>query len=125
MRALKLLLVLASGCGTGALYPPRPPALPGDAIVDPTPARIVVHATVTTAALRDAIDQNVPARGAGSFQVLGATARYIWDRVSTAISYQQNQIVVQSQVAARVMLPIGGEQRFPLTLRITAEPVVS
>jgi Domain of unknown function (DUF4403) len=125
MRAHRLLVLFAFGCGTGALYPARPPATPGEALAEPSPSRIVVHATVTTAALRDAIDQNVPARGAGTFQVLGATARYIWDRLSTAISYQQGHIQVQSQVGARVMLPIGGEQRFPLTLRIIAEPVVS
>src|SRR5258706_10784376 len=125
MRAHRLLVLFAFGCGTGALYPARPPAVPGEAIAEPSPSRIVVHATVTTAALRDAIDQNVPKRGVGTFQVLGATGRYIWDRLSTAISYQQGHITVQSQVGARVMLPIGGEQRFPLMLKITAEPVVS
>ncbi len=118
-------MVVAGGCGTGALYPPRPPAVPGAALADPAPTRVVLHATVTTTALQAQLDDNVPKTGAGEFQIMGATARYLWNRVTLGVSYATGRIVVQSQVVARVKLPIGGEAIFPINLKITAEPVVS
>jgi hypothetical protein len=125
MRPVLLVLVMSAlGCGTGALYPSRPPATPGDAIADPTPSRIVLHATVSTAALKDALDQNIPKVGAGTFPLLGTQRKYLWQRVSVAVSYLQGRISVQAQVIARVQLPVG-EAMFPINLKILAEPVVS
>src|SRR5260370_17782633 len=93
-----LLGVTTLGCGTGPLYPSRPPATPGDAIADPTPSRIVVHATVTTAALKDALDQNIPSVGAGTFPLLGSPRKYLCQPGSIAGSYLQGPITLQSPV---------------------------
>jgi hypothetical protein len=127
MRHLVAFVVLgAVGCGSGltALYPPRPPASPGDAVAEPAPARVVVHATVSTAALRKALDEQIPQKGAGTFPLLGSDRRYLWQRVSLAVSYLQGRIGVQAQVFARVDLPLG-ETQFPIELKILAEPVVT
>ncbi len=127
MRQILVWVVLgAAGCGSGlsALYPSRPPATPGQALADPAPSRVVVHATVSTAALRKALDEQIPKNGAGSFPLLGSERRYLWQRVSLAVSYLQGRIGVQAQVFARVDLPLG-ETQFPIELKILAEPVVT
>ena len=129
MRPIQLLAVgcwlsALCSCGTGPLYPARPVATPGDAIADPSPARIVVHATVSTETLQKQLDASVPKVGAGTFQLLGGERKYIWQRVSLAVSYLQGRIGVQSQILARVQLPVG-EARTTLNLKILAEPVVS
>lgn len=126
MRTLLLSCLLGVGCGSGlsALYPPRPPATPGAAIADPAPSRVVVHATVSNTALQKALDGAVPKTGAGTFPLLGSDRRYVWNRVSLAVSFLQGRIGVQARVMARVETPIG-EQMFPLDLKILAEPVVT
>jgi hypothetical protein len=121
------LLLAATSCGgsLNALYPPRPPATPGEAIADPAPSRVVVHATVTTAALRQALDLQIPSVGAGTFPLLGADRKYLWNRLSLAVSYLQGRIGVQAQVLARVQLPMGGEVQLPIDLKVLTEPVIS
>src|SRR6478736_3679333 len=109
MRTRLLALVLLStSCGGAlpALYPPRPPAVPGAAIADPSPSRVVVHACVSTTALRQALDAQIPQSGAGSFPLLGADRRYVWNRLALAVSYLQGRIGVQAQVMARVQVPM-------------------
>src|SRR4051812_11269940 len=123
-RLLALILLTTSACGSGltALYPPRPPATPGPAVADPPPSRVVVHATVSSTALRRALDEQIPSSGAGTFPLLGSERRYVWQRVSLAVSYLQGRIGLQVQVLARVQLPVGGEVSFPIDLKVLAEP---
>jgi hypothetical protein len=125
-RFLALVLLTAS-CGGAlpALYPPRPPAVPGEAVADPAPSRVVVHASVSTAALRQALDAQVPHMGAGTFPLLGTDRKYVWNRLTLAVSYLQGRIGVQSQVMARVQVPMAGEVQLPIDLKILAEPVIS
>src|SRR5207237_7235060 len=55
-----LTLGLLCGCGgLQALYPARPAATAGTAIADPSPSRVVVHATLSSAALRRALDEQI------------------------------------------------------------------
>jgi hypothetical protein len=127
MRLLILTVVLGCGACAGelkALYPPRPPATPGQAFADPAPSRVVVHATVSSAALRQALDMQIPSTGAGTFPLLGSDRRYVWQRLSLAVSYLQGRIGVQAQVMARVETPLG-EVQLPINLKILAEPVVT
>jgi hypothetical protein len=115
-----------SGCGDGlqAVYPPRPPATPGLPIAEPTPSRVVVHATVSAAALKKALDEQVPSTGAGTFPLLGGERKYSWQRVSTAVSFSRGRIALQAQVLAKVSLPLT-ELSFPIELKVHAEPVVA
>lgn len=127
MRALVLAAAVALCACSGelkAVYPPRPPQVPGPALADPSPSRVVVHATVTSAALRQALDAQIPHTGAGTFPLLGSERRYLWNRLSLAVSYLQGRIGVQAQVLARVDLPVG-EVQLPIDLKILAEPVVT
>src|SRR6478609_3421294 len=107
MRIPLLPLLLAASCSGGltAVYPPRPPSAPGEAVADPSPSRVVVHASVSTSALRQALDAQIPQSGAGTFPLLGADRRYVWNRLTLAVSYLQGRIGVQSQVMARVQVP--------------------
>jgi len=128
MRRLSVagLVLAAASCGGGlnAVYPPRPPSTPGEAVADPAPSRVVVHATVTTAALRQALDAQIPQTGAGTFPLLGSERKYVWNRLSLAVSYLQGRIGVQAQVMARLQTPIG-EQQLPIDLKVLTEPVIS
>ena len=70
--ALFALLVTVSGCAGGqALYPARPPASPGVALAELAPSRVVLHATITSAGLKRALDQNIPLSGAGTAKRVG------------------------------------------------------
>lgn len=120
-----ILLALLCGCGgLQALYPPRPPATPGAAVADPTPSRVVVHATLSSTALRRALDEQIPDKGTGSFTLLGSERRYLWQRTSLAVSYLQGRIGVQAQVLARIDMPVA-EVQLPINLKVLAEPIVT
>ena len=119
-----VLACAACAGGLTALYPSRPPAVPGPPIADPAPARVVVHATVSSTALRKALDEQLPRSGDGTFSLLGSTRKYDWQRVSTAVSYLQGRIGVQAQIMAHVDLPLATAQ-VTIDLKILAEPVVT
>src|SRR5262245_65719689 len=85
-----VLGALSAACSQfGAVYPPRPPASPGLPVADPTPSRIVAHVSVTSAALRIAVDEAVPKTGDGTFFLLKSQRRYRWDRDPVEIGFQQ------------------------------------
>lgn len=127
MHRLSLVAALAlTSCAGGltALYPPRPPAVPGQPVADPTPSRVVVHATVSEAALRQALDELLPRTDSGTFSLLGSTRDYTWQRVSTTVGFQQGRIDVQARIQADVDLPLT-TARVSIDLKILTEPVVT
>jgi hypothetical protein len=118
------LFSLVAGCGaTTALYPPRPPATPGAALVDPEPSRVVVHATVSRQALGRALDDAIPSTGAGTFTLLGSERRYLWRRHPVDVSFTQGRIRIRAAVTATV--DVGTLLELPLSLMVLGEPVVS
>lgn len=123
--AVFALLVLAA-CGTrfGAVYPPRPPSTPGAPIADPTPARLVAHVNVTSAALKGALDDSVPKTGDGTFRLLASDRKYRWDREPIALSFSQGRLVLDTRVNATVELPLTSTTT-SMDLRVFAEPVVN
>jgi hypothetical protein len=122
---LVAFLALAAGCGSATpLYPSRPAATPGEPIADPTPSRVVLHATVTSAALTRALEESVPRTGEGTFPLLGSDRKYTWKRGAIALRFQQGRIGLELHVDANVDLPVSSID-VPLELSILAEPVVS
>jgi hypothetical protein len=127
MRALTLLALLGLvGCGDGlsAVYPPRPPTTPGPPIADPAPSRIVIHTSISGRGLAQALNQQIPQTGSGSFPLLGSDRKYQWQRTSLVVSFASGKLQIQAQVMAKVSLPIA-DANLPINLRIAAEPVVS
>lgn len=124
-RALSVLVALVTACSRfGPVYPSRPDPSAGPPIADPEPARVVAHVVVTSAALRDALDDAAPRSGEGTFPMLGSDRHYGWDRGPFEVSFSQGRVVVKTRVHATVALPIKSLQ-VPLDLRIEAEPIVS
>ncbi len=131
MRLPKLLVpwltlapLLASCVGGGALYPPRPPSVPGEAIADPAPSRVVMHATITSAGLKKALEENMPGAGEGTFPLLGKERRYTWKRGPMALKFDRGRISLQLHVDANADMPVGSLD-LPLDFQIAAEPVIS
>ena len=121
-----VVIVGAAGCagGTQAVYPARPPAVPGLAVADPAPSRVVVHATVTSVGLKQALDQQIPKNGSGVFHAVGSDHRYLWSRKPVDIAFAQGRISVKAHVEATVEA-LGTTMDVPLDLEIGAEPVIS
>jgi hypothetical protein len=126
MKWSLLCAFLVAGCGgaTQAVYPPRPPAVPGLAVADPAPSRVVVHATVTALALKLALDQQLPRNGSGVFHAVGSDHHYLWSRKPVEVAFAQGRINVRAHVDGTVEA-LGTTMDFPLDLDIAAEPVVS
>ena len=120
-----LVVVLAAGCG-GALtplYPARPAAVPSVALAEPDPARVVVHTTVSSLALGQALDAAIPALGAGTFPLLGSQRRYVWKRQPMQVTFTQGRVKVTANVLATV--DVGTLLELPISLTILGEPVIS
>ncbi len=122
--------IAAVGCasvvpgGLDAVYPARPPATPSAPIADPTPSRVVLHATVKGAALSAALEKALPAAGEGTFPLLGSTRRFTWRRDPASIRFVQGRIAVDMHVVAVADMPIGSLD-LPLDFHIVAEPVIN
>lgn len=118
-------VAFAAGCGAGEpIYPARPPATPGAPIADPTPSRVVLHATITSKALGQALEENVPRAGSGTFPMLGSERTFTWKRGDVGLRFQQGRIGIDITVDANADMPIGSLD-IPLKFSILAEPVVS
>lgn len=116
---------LAAGCaGGGALYPSRPPETPGEAIADPTPAKVVMHLTVTSAGLRGAIEENLPQTGEGTFPLLGSERKFTWKRSPAGLRFNQGRISLDLHVDAVADMPVS-TLNIGLDFKILAEPVLT
>jgi hypothetical protein len=116
---------LFAGCsGFDAVYPPRPPAEPGEAIADPAPSRVVLHATVTAEALKKAINESLPETGDGTFPMLGKQRRFTWKRDAVSIKFNQGRVELSLHVLANADMPVSSLD-IPLDFQIKAEPVVT
>lgn len=125
--ALLLAALLASGCVGGALtpvYPPRPPATPGEPIADPAPSRIVLHTTITGPALTAALEEALPKTGEGTFAFVGGDRRYTYARSPAAVRFGQGRVTIEMHVDANLDMPVSSLD-VGLDFQISAEPVVS
>ena len=106
------------------VYPPRPPATPGEPIADPTPSRVVVHATITGAGLRRALETKLPASGDGTVPLMGKERKFSWRRDPLALRFDRGRIGLDVHLVATLELPVS-RMEFPLDFRVLAEPVVT
>src|SRR4051812_37676684 len=91
-----LLSCLLTGSCTrfGAVYPSRPAPQPGVPAADPVPSRVVAHVAITSAALREALDDAIPKTGDGELTLLRSQRRYMWERAPVAVSFSQGRVVL-------------------------------
>ena len=115
---------LASCSRFGPVYPPRPSPSEGQAAADPQPARVVAHVAVSSAAIRQALDEAAPKTGDGTVHLLGGDRTYTWQRGAFDVGFSQGRVVLKTSVTGRLALPLKAVD-FALDLRIDAEPVVS
>ena len=121
---LSSILLTVACTRFGAVYPSRPSPSPGVPAADPVPSRIVAHIAVTAAALRTAVDDDVPRTGDGDFALLGTKRHYDWDRTPFEVSFSQGRIVLDAKIRAKVSMPVGSVDFF-LDMHVLGEPVVS
>ncbi|WP_170229484.1 DUF4403 family protein [Polyangium fumosum] len=125
LAVLVAAVVASAGCGAATpVYPPRPPATPGEPVSDPVPSRVVVHATITGAHLQRELETAVPRTGEGTFPMLGNERRYTWNRGGITVRFNQGRIALDLHVDANAEMPIGSLD-VPLEFSILAEPVVT
>ncbi len=117
--------LLAASCSRfGPVYPPRPTPSEGQAAADPQPARVVAHVTVTSAALRQALDDAAPRTGDGTVRFLGSDRPYTWERGPLEVGFSQGRVVLKTTVLAKLTVPLKTLE-LPLELRVEAEPILS
>ncbi len=122
---LALSSTLAAGCaGFGAAYPARPAETPGEAIADPTPSKVILHLTVTSAGLKSAIEENLPQTGEGTFPLLGTARKFTWKRSPATLRFLQGRLGLDLHVDAVADMPISNLE-IGLDFQILAEPVVT
>jgi len=128
MRKTALLGFLAfTGCaalGLDAAYPARPSEVPGEAIADPSPSRVVMHATVTREALKQQLERALPTNGAGTFPFVRGERQFGWLRKPVDLQMSQGRLVVKLSISAKADLPLM-MMDIPLDVTIKAEPVVT
>jgi hypothetical protein len=120
-------LSVALGCSCASLspvYPPRPPASPGDPIADPVPSRVVLHATISSDALRGALENKIPLTGEGTVTLMRRERMFSWKRDPIALRFDRGRIGLDVHLVATLELPVS-RMEFPLDFRILAEPVVT
>src|SRR6266850_3401274 len=118
-------IALACSCSSlTPIYPPRPPATPGEPVADPVPSRVVMHATITGAALRQALESAMPMTGDGTVPLMGRERKFSWKRDPVGLRFDRGRIGLDVHLVATVELPVSRAE-FPLDFRILAEPVVT
>jgi hypothetical protein len=123
--ASALLLVSFTGCTRfGAVYPARPTPSQSPPAADPTPSRVVAHLSMTSSALKAALEGAVPRMGEGTFPLLGSDRQYAWDRSPLELGFSQGRITLDTRVQASVTPPVHSLS-FPLDVHVVAEPIVS
>src|SRR5690242_17359309 len=123
-RALFFAGLALSCAGLTPIYPPRPPATPGEPVADPVPSRVLVHATITSAALRQALETEMPATGEGTVPLMGRERKFAWKRDPVALRFDRGRIGLDVHLVVTLELPVS-RMEFPLDFRVLAEPVVT
>lgn len=117
--------VVAASCSRfGPVYPPRPAPSEGLPAAEPLPARVVAHVAVSSAALRQALDDAAPRTGDGTVRFLGSDRPYTWERGPLDVGFSQGRVVLKTTILAKLTVPLKTLE-LPLELRVEAEPILS
>lgn len=116
----------ASGCvgGLTAVYPARPPATPGEPIVEPAPSKVVLHTTVTAKGLEGALEDTLPKKGEGTFAFVRGDRTYTYTRGPATVRFGQGRVSIEMHVDAVADMPVSSLD-IGLDFKITAEPVIT
>jgi hypothetical protein len=108
-----------------ALYPPRPPQLPGPALAEPPPSRLTMHVSLTAAGLSRLIEATVPQTGEVPFTLLGQR-KLVWRRSPVELSFDgaTGKIGVRATITGEAALP-ATTKSFTLNFAAEAQPVLS
>jgi hypothetical protein len=85
---------------------------------------VLVHATITGAALRSALQAKIPETGEGTVPLLGKDRKFTWKRDPIAVRFDRGRIGLDLHLVATLQLPVS-TMEFPLDFRILTEPVVT
>jgi uncharacterized protein DUF4403 len=85
---------------------------------------VVAHVTVSSAALKTALEDKLPKTGDGTFPFVGSTRKFTWKRDPASLRFTQGRLGVDIHVNAVADMPVG-HLDLPIDLRILAEPVIT
>lgn len=125
--ALLLAASLAPACTGGALtalYPPRPPATPGEPIADPAPSKVILHTTITAKAMEQALDDALPKTGEGTFEMVGGERKYTYKRGAATVRFGQGRVTIGMHLDANLDMPVSSLD-VGLDFKMSAEPIVT
>ena len=125
--ALLLAASLVPACTGGAftaVYPPRPPATPGEPIADPAPAKVILHTTITGKAMEGALEEALPKTGDGSFQMIGGERKYSYKRGAPTVRFGDGKVTIALHADANLDMPVSSLD-VGLDFKISAEPVIT
>jgi hypothetical protein len=125
MLSVWLAIVLLLGACTEALYPPRPPVVPGPPLADPPHTRVVLHLSISRDGLQQTMDGLLPTSFGGEFNLLGKRQwRVSRKPFDVRLDNAQGRLTAVADLLVEVELPLNTvQQDFRIT--IEAEPVIS
>ncbi|MFO0620281.1 MAG: DUF4403 family protein [Polyangia bacterium] len=120
--ALLFGLSLTSAC-TEALYPPRPPAVPGPALADPPQSRVNMHISLTEAGIRELIEATVPLQGEVPFTFVGQR-KLQWKRTPVELRFNNATGTVGVRATIIGQATIATNPTFSITLTAEVQPAL-
>ncbi len=125
LRSLQLAVALSFIACTEALYPPRPPVVPGPPLADPPHTRLIMHLSISRDGLNQILDGLLPSTFSGEFDLLGKRQwRVSRKPFEVRLDNARGRLTAVAELLVEIELPVKTvAQDFRIT--IEAEPVIS
>jgi len=120
-----IVSVAALSACSEALYPPRPPQVPGPALADPPSSRVTLHISLTEGGLKELLEATVPKSGETTFTLIGER-KLTWTRSPIELWFDnaQGKLGVKASIQGTANLP-ATSATFTLTMSASAQPVLA